>query len=103
MTSFEPLEVWARHATVLLSRLELFERVRRETGAALISVRHTTPQGEDTLVGTFAEISELLRQSNHADVAAALERARRAPVRRVRAVAIIHDLLYPATLVEVPS
>lgn len=99
--SYEPLDVWARHATEVLARMEVFARVRRDRACALVSVRHATPAGEDVIVGTFAEVGEILRQAKQQDVAAALERARRAPA-RTHAVAILHDMQYPAALIEVP-
>lgn len=101
MTSFEPLDVWARHATDVLARMEAFARVRRDRACGLVSVQHATPFEERVVIGTYDEIAEILRQSKHADVAAALERARRAPV-RTHAVAIMHDMLYPAVVLEVP-
>lgn len=101
MTSYEPLDVWARHATEVLARMEAFAHARRDRACALVSVRHATPAGEEIVVGTFADVGELLRLAKHQDVAAALERVRRSPA-RVHAVAIMHDMLYPAALVEVP-
>jgi hypothetical protein len=98
---FEPLEVWARHATAILARMEAFARVRRDRACGLVSVQHATPASESIVVGTYEEIAELLRQSNHVDVAAALERVRRAPSRS-HAIAVMHDMTYPSVLLEVP-
>lgn len=95
----EPLEVFARHATGLLSRLAAFEKVRRQRGCALISVRHATPEGEDVAVGTFEEVAAMLRASKFHDLAHELESRSGGDT---HVVAIIHDLHYPPTLVEVP-
>lgn len=102
--SFDPLDVFERHAYWLMARLRTFAAVHPHWPCALIAVRHATPRGEDVMVGTFAEVEAMLHASKVHDVAAELVGRRDFALdTKTFIVAVVHDMHHAPALVEVPA
>jgi len=98
--SFEPIDVYNRHASNAIARVAAFSKAARVRGCALISVRHAAPKGEGVVVGSFAEIAESLREVKQPEVAEQLL-ARAAGSSTV--IVVVQDLYHPPAIVEVPE